>query len=113
MPNVRGAMITARMRYVRERHGEDGVRRVLDAVEAPTRRVLEGRVSAHGWVDYDAFVDLGVTVDRLFGSGDLALRLELGRYSAEVNLPTIYRLFYRFGSPLYIFRRAAQLWGEH
>jgi hypothetical protein len=106
-------MITARMRYVRERHGEDGVRRVLAAVPTPTRAVLDGRVIPNSWVPYDVFIDLGVTVDRLFGHGDLALCLELGRYSAEVNLPTLYRLFYRFGSPLYIFRKAAQLWDEH
>ena len=113
MPNVKGASITARLRFVRERHGEDGLRRLLDAVPATTRAALERRVLPQEWVPYDVFVEMGVAADRLFGTGDLAVCQELGRYSAEVNLPTLYRLFYRLGSPLYIFRRAAQLWGVH
>ncbi len=113
MANVKGAIITARLRFARERHGEEGLRRLLDAVPASTRAALEGRVLPHEWVPYDVFIDMGVAMDRLFGEGDLALCYELGRYSAEVNLPTLYRIFYRLGSPLYIFRKAAQLWSLH
>ena len=113
MPNVKGAMIVSRLRFVRERHAEEGVRRLLEAVTAATRAGLEGRVLPTDWVPYDVFVDMSLAIDRLFGSGDLALCLELGRHSAEVNLPTLYRLFYRLGSPIYIFRRAAQLWNAH
>lgn len=113
MSNVKGAAVTARLRFVRERHGEDGVRRLIDEVPAATRAVLAGRVLPQEWVPYDVFVDLGVAADRLFGRGDLALCYEMGRYAAEVNLPTLYRIFYRLGNPLYIFRRAAQLWSVH
>jgi hypothetical protein len=113
MPNVKGASITARLRFVREHHGEAGVRRLLDEVPASTRAVLSARVLPQEWVPYDVFVDLGVAADRLFGRGDLALCVEMGRHAAEVNLPTLYRIFYRFGNPQYIFRRAAQLWSVH
>jgi hypothetical protein len=113
MANVKGSAVTARLRYVRERHGEEAVQRLLDQLPAGTRATLEGRVLPQAWVPYEVFVDVNVAVDRIFGKGDLSLCFELGRYAAEVNLPTLYRLFYRFGSPLYIFRRAAQLWSIH
>jgi len=113
MTNVKGAAITARLRYVRERHGEAGLARLLDDVPAEVRQVLTGNVLAQTWVPYDVFVALGVHADRLFGRGDLALCYEMGRYAAEVNLPTVYRLFYRLGSVQYIFRKAAQLWNLH
>jgi hypothetical protein len=112
MANVRGAAVTARLRYVRERHGEDGLRHLFAALPAGMRATLEGALP-EAWVPFDAFVELCVAIDRLFGKGDLALCLELGRYAAEVNLPTHLRLFYRVGSPVYIFRRAAQLWSIH
>jgi hypothetical protein len=67
----------------------------------------------HQWEPYDAFVDVNVTADRLFGKGDLELCFEMGRYGAEVNLPTLYRIFYRLGSPLFIFRKAARVWDVH
>jgi hypothetical protein len=113
MSNVKGAAVTARIRYVRERHGEEGLARLLAEVPAATRAVIEGRVLPQAWIPYDVFVDVGVVADRLFGAGDLALCYEMARFAADVNLPTLYRLFYRIGNPQYIFRRAAQLWSVH
>jgi hypothetical protein len=113
MPKVKGAAITARVRFVRERYGPEGYARLVAEAQPATRTLLEGNVLPSAWVPYEAFVDLGATVDRLFGRGDLALCLEMGRFAAEVNLPTLYRLFYRVGSTHYILRKAAQLWGLH
>jgi hypothetical protein len=113
MSNVKGAAITARLRFVRERHGDAGLRRLLDEVSPAARAALDARVLPQAWVPYDHFVEVAVTADRLFGRGDLALCQEMGRHAAEVNLPTLYRIFYRLGSVQYILRKAAQLWSVH
>jgi hypothetical protein len=113
MSSVKGAAITARLRFVRERQGEAGLKRVLQALPEAGRAALEANVLPGAWVPYDVFVDLCVTIDRLFGRGDLALCHEMGRYAADVNLPTLYRIFYRLGSPQFILRKAAQLWSVH
>jgi hypothetical protein len=113
MPNVKGAAITARVRFVRERYGPAGYSGLVAEVGPVTRALLPGNVLASAWAPYEAFIDLGATVDRLFGRGDLALCVEMGRFAAEVNLPTLYRLFYRIGSTQYVLRKAAQLWGLH
>jgi hypothetical protein len=113
MSNVKGAAITARLRFVRERHGDAGLRRLLDELTPHARAAFDAPVLPQAWVPYDFFVDLGVTADRLFGRGDLALCQEMGRHAAEVNLPTLYRIFYRLGSVQYILRKAAQLWSVH
>jgi hypothetical protein len=113
MSDVKGAAITARVRFVRERYGEEGYARLLDALSEPLRARLAGRILPHEWAPFELFVALNVAADRLFGAGDLALCYEMGRYSAEVNLPSLYRLFYRLGSPMFIFRKAARLWDVH
>jgi hypothetical protein len=113
MSHVRGAAIAARIHFVRERHGEGGVAALMECVAAATQPLVAGPPDAGAWVPFAAFVDVSVAIDRLFGEGDLSLCRELGAHAAEVNLPTVYRLFYRLGSPQYIFRRAAQLWGMH
>jgi hypothetical protein len=113
MSNVKGSAISARVRFVRERFGDAGYQRLLASLTSAERALIEGRILPHAWVPYDLFVDLNVAVDRCFGRGDLALCFEMGRYSAEVNLPTLYRLFYRFGTPMFVFRKAAQLWSVH
>lgn len=113
MVDVKGSAITARVRYVRERHGEQGYRKLLDALEAQHRKIIQARVLPHAWAPFSLFVDVNVQTDALFGTGDLALCREMGRYSAEVNLPTLYRIFYKLGTPSFIIRKAARLWDVH
>ena len=43
----------------------------------------------------------------------IALCYEMGRFGAEVNLPTLYRIFYRFGTPLFVLKKASRLWDVH
>src|SRR6185503_1738635 len=113
MPNVKGAAIAARLRFVRERYGEAGVQRLLAALPPGYRDMIEARVLPQAWVPYDLFIEVLVQADQQFGHGDLALCFEMGQYAAEVNLPTIYRVFYRFGSPAFVLSKAARLWSVH
>ena len=113
MGNVKGSAISARLRFVRERHGQGGIDRLLAALTPGSRALLDARVLPQAWVPADLFIDLLVQADRLFGKGDLELCVEMGRYSAEVNLPTLYKVFYRLGSPMFILRKAASLWSVH
>ena len=113
MAQVKGSAITSRIRYVRDRYGEGALRQVRQALPEPMRVQLEGRVLPHAWVPYELFVALNVEIDRIFGVGDLTLCREMGRYSAEVNLPTLYRIFYKLRTPMFIFNKAARIWDVH
>jgi hypothetical protein len=110
---VKGSAITARIKYVRDLHGEPGVRHVKETLAPEHRKVLDGRVLPHAWVPFDLFVDLCTTIDRLYGKGDLSLVKEIGRFAARANLPTLYRIFYVLGSPEFILGRAPRLWDVH
>ena len=113
MSNVKGSAVTARLRYVKERHQSTGYIKLLNALTPAHRNLIEGRILAHAWVPYDLFIDVNVQCDKLFGKGDLQLCYELGRFAADVNLPTLYRLFYKIGTPMFILRQASRLWGLH
>src|SRR5262245_51289136 len=113
MPNVKGAAITARLRFVRERFGDAGLQQLIDALSPDHRERIEARVLPQAWVTYEFFIELCVQADQQFGKGDLGLCFEMGHYAAEVNLPSIYRLFYRFGSPAFVLSKAARLWSLH
>lgn len=113
MVEVKGSAITARIRFVRDRFGEQAYRRLKAALPEEDRATIDARVLPHSWVPFGLFVDINEKADELFGRGDLGLCREMGRYSAEVNLPTLYRIFYRFGTPSFIIRKAARLWDVH
>jgi hypothetical protein len=113
MVHCKGIAVLARLKWVQLHHGDEGTRRYLDALSADTREALERRVLPHGWVPLPIFLELNVVADRLFGRGDLALCRELGAWAAQENLPRLFKLFYRFGSPTFIFERASKLWSAH
>ena len=98
---------------MREHHGPEGEARVREALEPASRQRLETGVLRSAWVPFALFVDLNETIDRTFGSGDLALCREMGAYGARVNLPSLYRIFYRVGSIAFILKRAARMWDVH
>ena len=113
VPNVKGSALTSRLLWVRLNHGESGLQRLSADVSEPLRAVAEtGAVHAR-WYPFEMFVELNVAIDRLFGAGDSELIRQLGRYSADANLTTIYRLFYKVGTVRWILARGPRLWGVH
>lgn len=113
MPRVKGSAVTSRVRFIRERADERTYREIRDALRPELRAHFDGGVLPHAWVPFELFVALNVETDARLGSGDLALCREMGRYGAKVNLPTLYRIFYRLGSLPFILRKAARLWEVH
>lgn len=113
MAQCKGLNLSSRLRYVQEVHGEEASQRVTLALAPATRALLERRVLPHEWVPFSAFVDVNVVADRVLGKGDLALCREMGAWAASANLPRIFKLFYRLGSPMFMFERAAKLWSAH
>ena len=107
---VKGTALGARLRYVKERAGDGGYRRLLDALSPATRALVDERILASGWYPFAAFIDLCEVIDRQLGKGDLALCDELGRYGCDANLPTLYKIFFRLADVLYIVHRAAAAW---
>ncbi len=112
-PHVRASAILARLRWVEEHHGREAKRAVLVSISPTHATAILAAVNPTLWVPFDAFVALCVAIDRMYGSGDLALCRTLGRYAAEVNLPTLYRIFYKIGSVRYIISKASAVWSTH
>jgi hypothetical protein len=107
--NVKGSAFRARVQYVDQR-GADARARLMRELDPVTRSFVDGGFLVNGWYPFAAFVDLNRAIDKLFGAGDYALCRELGRYGCDVNLPTLYRVFFRIGSVPFIIRRAAAAW---
>jgi hypothetical protein len=113
MPHVRASAILARLKWVEEHHGREARRSVLVSLPPSQADAILAAVNPTSWVTFDAFISLCQAIDRLYGSGDLALCRTLGRYAAEVNLPTLYRIFYKIGSVRFIISKASTVWTTH
>lgn len=112
MAKVKASAVLSRLQYATAHHGPDAANKLLDALPDEAKRQIT-TVDAHQWLPFDVFVQINIEADRLWGQGDLSLCYEMGRFGAEANLPTLYRVFYRIGSPMFILRKAARLWEVH
>jgi hypothetical protein len=110
MARVKGIAILSCLRFVRERYGEEGLQRLREALKPEQRALLDQRILPHAWAPFQLIVDLNVQTDALFGAGDLQLCVEMGRYAAGASLPTVFKVFFRLGSPRFLFDTAAKLW---
>src|SRR5262245_14331745 len=106
MALMKGSAFTARFAYLRKHHAARWGA-LVEAFDPPTAALARGPCLKGSWYPFACFVDLNVKADRILGKGDLALARTMGRDAAIVNLPTLYRLFYKVGSPEYIFSRVA------
>jgi hypothetical protein len=113
VPNVKGSALASRLLWVRLGHGEAGLEELARAASPALATALTEGVAMARWYPFEVFVELNQVMDRLFGSGDLALVWQLGRFGADANLKTVYRLFYKVGTVRWILGRAARLWGAH
>jgi hypothetical protein len=111
--NVKGSALSSRVLWVQLEHGEAGFQRLLQQASTELRHSLEMGINKAMWYPFDQFVELNLLIDRLFGKGDLGLIRELGRFGADANLKTIYRLFYKVGTVHWILGRAVRLWSAH
>jgi hypothetical protein len=111
--NVKGSALASRLLWVRLGHGEQGLEQLEASSSAELAPALAGGVVMARWYPFGLFVELNEAIDRLFGAGDLGLIKELGRFGADANLKTVYRLFYKVGTVRWILGRASRLWGAH
>lgn len=113
MANVKGSALSSRVLWVQLGHGNAGMERLRAQVSPDLRYTLAEGVNKAKWYPFEQFIELNEAIDRLFGKGDLGLIHELGRYGADANLTTIYRLFFKVGTTHWILGRAVRLWSAH
>ena len=113
MSNVKGSALSSRVLWVELGHGEAGMQRLLHQVSPDLRHSIETGIGKAKWYPFEQFVELNTAIDRLFGKGDMSLIRELGRFGADANLTTIYRLFFKVGTVHWILGRAVRLWSAH
>ena len=111
--NVKGSALASRVLWLRLQHGEAGLDRVLAQCSPELKGFVDSGIAKARWYPFDRFVEFNLVIDRLFGKGDLELIRQLGRFSADANLTTIYRLFFKVGTTQWILARGARLWSAH
>jgi hypothetical protein len=113
MAQVKGTAVIASVRYVRERFGEEALKRVLGPLPVEERHVLEGGILASAWYPMPLFLHFMQEVERQLASQEPDVIRRMGRASAEYGIKGVYKVFFRLGSPEFIIGRAARVFGSY
>jgi type IV secretory pathway TrbD component len=111
--HVKGSALASRVLWVQLGHGAAGLARLAEALTGELREAALGPLDKARWYPFSWFVELNTAIDQVFGTGDRELVKQLGRFSAEAHLTTIYRLFYKVGTVPWILGRGVRLWSAH
>ena len=91
---VKGAIGRAHLQFVRDRLGEQALALTLKALPSAVAVEIQG-ILASTWCTFESLVVLDRSIAHVAGREERELMRELGRYSAQINLSTIYRAFHR------------------
>ncbi len=98
---IRGASVVSRVRFVQERFGEDAWRKVLGRMNENDRNILSGALSATATYPQETYTRLVDTVNELFDDGNGNLTRQMGHFTAQSDLRSIHKHFFREGDPLF------------
>lgn len=110
MMQVKGSAIAPMPKFITEKHGESGCQRWLDALTPDAKQVYSGRIMANNWYPFkELMVEPTAKMCELFYGGNVRGATEAGRYSADIGLTGVYKIFVKVGSPDFIMKRASSI----
>ncbi|MFW6051294.1 MAG: protein kinase domain-containing protein [Myxococcota bacterium] len=110
---IKGALLAAALEHLRTARGEAVRQAVVDELPDDVRAAVLGVVLPVAWVPLDHYDVLLRTAERLLGTGDGSLAIELGAAAADAELPATHRLFLQSATPLLAVRRIPQLFRSY
>jgi hypothetical protein len=111
---VKGTAINSIPEFIVKKFGKEGFNQWLSAINETARQVYEKPILAGNWYPLkEIMIEPTKKMCELFYHGDVKGAREGGRYSAELGLKGVYRIFVKFGSPEFLIRRASAIFTSY
>jgi hypothetical protein len=95
--------------FAEHRFGAEGTQQLLDQMSAEDREALASLVHV-GWYDLVFYARFLRLLAQVHGSGDFAVVEDYGRFAADHDIGSVYKMLFRITSPGLIFDQAMRLW---
>ncbi len=111
---IKGNVLLARLKYVREVGGDHALQAVLARVPPDDAKVLGGWVLPISWYPLDLYLRLDAAIASVMSPNDRkSVFLAMGRASADANLTGPQRPFLREGDPHFLLQAAPQIYAAY
>jgi len=102
---VKGNLVAARPRYLREHFGESALEDVAQRLSEPLRKLLLAPTLPFAWYPLRDMAEIDRAIVQGPMHGDVSRMKEFGATIARYDLSTIYKVLFKLGSPAFIVRR--------
>ena len=111
---VKGTAIASLPEFIRKKFGKDAFAQWLNSISDAARKVYSGPVLIGSWYPVkEIMVEPTKKMCDLFYRGDMRGAWESGRFSAEMGLKGVYKLFVKLGSPEFLVRKASMVFTSY
>jgi len=112
MQEVKGSVLKARMAFVEQHAGSDGLRKVLAALADDDRAALKTVVGV-GWYPFDLGKRLDDAIVQVLGGGQIEYFERLGASSAATNLTGPHKAYLTPGDPHAFLRYTPKIYDSY
>lgn len=111
--SVKGSLLSARPRYVAEQWGDAALRDVLGRLEAKARATLESPILPFTWYPFDVLAAVDAAIIEGPMKGDMSQMRRFGSAVARYDLPTLYKVMFKLGTPAFLIKRVGVVYGTY
>ncbi len=114
MARVKGTAVKATVAFLRERADEDTFKDVLEGMEEGERDILTQPILQSSWYELSLMLHVMAAAEgRITLPPGRTLAWEMGRFSADYGLKTIYKVFFKVADPGFIIRKSSQVFSSY
>jgi hypothetical protein len=110
---VKGNLLAARPRYVREQWGPRGVEEVVSRLDREARAAFASTILPFAWYPFSTMA----AIDRAIVEGpmraDITKMKDFGSRIARYDLPTLYKVLFKIGSPGFLLKRIGVVYSTY
>jgi len=113
MAQVKGTAVLASLRYVRERFGDGALARVIEALPDADRAAFGHGALASSWYGMDGLLRFMQEAEKQLRTQEPDVVRQMGRASCDYGVTTVYKIFFKVGSPEFIITRATRVFSNY
>jgi hypothetical protein len=109
---IKGVGLRGLLKYIKQ-NNPGGVEPLLEKLPPAERKIFESPILTSNWYPYSVFAELLKIMDDEMGSGDLKLCRKYAEQSASLDMNSIFKIFFKVGSPQFIIKRSDWFWKQY
>ena len=112
MSGVRGIAFVSIKNYLYKRFPEKEIEKMKEIIDIDSYDILTN-CNPKLFYPIDSYIKINKCIVKLFGNMDISILKKIGRYTADEAVRGIYRIFFNFGSPQFIIKKASTIYTKY